>query len=95
MAHPILSGNPVPRGYDDSLMSEADWIARGHQQAMAMSNGLDWTNSSADADGDETGGCLNGDYSDDYHDALNRRLDEDEYYEARADADIRKLGRMR
>jgi hypothetical protein len=87
----FLRGNPVPVNLDEAGMTEADWLARGHQQAMAMINGNDWENSSADRYGDETGGELNGDYSDATHDALNQRLDDDEYYEAQVDQDLRKL----
>jgi hypothetical protein len=84
-------GNPVPVNLNETTMTAQDWLARGHQQAMAMLNGLDWSNSSADRHGDETGGQLNGDYSDATHDALNQRLVDDEYYEAEVDRDLRTL----
>jgi hypothetical protein len=87
----FLRGNPVPVNLDETGMTESDWLARGHQQAMAMINGNDWENSSVDKYGDETGGQLNGDYSDATHDALNQRLVDDEYYEAQVDQDLRKL----
>jgi hypothetical protein len=87
----FIRGNPVPTNLNETGMTAADWLARGHQQAMAMINGNDWENSSCDKYGDETGGQLNGDYSDETHDALNQRLKDDEYYEAQVDQDLRKL----
>lgn len=63
-------------------MTEEDWAKRGLEQAMAMREGGEAFDSSPDADGIATGGYYNGDYPDSYHDECNRRLDEDEYYEA-------------
>lgn len=67
-------------GEDD--MTEEDWAQRGQEQAASMLNALPWEVSSADAEGTPTGGCYNGDYTDEQHAELNARLDADEYYEA-------------
>lgn len=72
-------------------MLEQDWQLRGTHQAMSMLNALDPLISSADSDGVPTGGCYNGDYPDSYHDELNRRMEEDEQYEAKVDRDLREL----
>jgi hypothetical protein len=76
---------------DEDAMTKDGRRRRHHEQAMAMANCLDWTNSSGDCDGNETGGDLNCDYDDTTHDALNQRLKDDEYYEAQVDQDLRKL----
>lgn len=82
------------RGFDgEDKMTDKDWMKRGGDQARAMLNGLDPHLSSPDEDGTPTGGCYNGDYPDSYHDELNRKLDEDEYYEAEATEDVRSLFR--
>lgn len=91
----IVRGNAKSwRGFDgEDSMSEDDWIERGNDQARAMLNGLDPHLSSPDEEGDPTGGLYNGDYPDSYHDELNRRLDEDEYYEAEIGSDVESLFR--
>ena len=69
------------RGFDgEDKMTEADWQLRAHQQAMAMANGLPWTEANPDEDGAPTAGCYNGDYPQSVQDKLNRQLDEDEDY---------------
>ena len=71
------------RGEDgESDMTPDDWAKRCHEQALAMREGGSWDLSSPDDDGIPTGGCYNADYADEYHDECNRRLDEDEHYEA-------------
>ena len=83
---------PWWRGFNNEEdMTEDDWKQRGHQQASAMFAGRDWKDSNPDEDGTPTGGCYDGDYSDEYHDELNRKLDEDEYYEAEATENTRSL----
>ena len=82
------------RGMDgEDEMTDEDWYKRGHEQAMAMREGGDAFQSSPDEDGEATGGLYNGDYPQSWHDECNRRLDEDEYYEAQVDRDIRDLSR--
>lgn len=71
------------RGEDgEDQMTDDDWAKRGFEQAMAMREGGNAFDSSPDEDGIPTGGCYNGDYPDSWHEECNRRLDEDEYYEA-------------
>lgn len=80
------------RGQDnEELMSKDDWIQRGHDQAMAMLNGLPPEISSPDEDGDATGGCYNGDYTEEQHAEANKRLETDEYFEAQTEEDIREI----
>lgn len=82
------------RGMDgEEDMTQEDWIKRGGEQARAMLNGGDPFLSSPDEDGQPTGGMYNGDYPDSWHDECNRRLEEDEYYEAQVEADIREIAR--
>jgi hypothetical protein len=82
------------RGADgEDNMTEDDWMKRGHEQAMAMREGGNAFDSSPDDDGCPTGGDYNGDYPDSWHDECNRRLEEDEYYEAQVDRDMRDLYR--
>jgi len=78
-------------GEDD--MTDEDWAKRGLDQAMAMREGGDAFDSSPDDDGIPTGGYYNGDYPDSYHDECNRRLDEDEYYEAEVEQSFWSLFR--
>jgi hypothetical protein len=80
-----------PDGEDD--MTDDDWMKRGHEQAMAMREGGNAFDSSPDDDGDPTGGDYNGDYPDSWHDECNQRLEDDEYYEAQVDRDLRDLYR--
>lgn len=80
------------RGPDgEDSMSDADWMARGGDQARAMLQGGDAFDSSPDSDGDPTGGDYNGDYPDSYHDALNQRLDDDPDYAGQVESDVRSL----
>jgi hypothetical protein len=80
------------RDFDgEDEMTEADWMARGGEQARAMLNALDPFDSSPDQDGTPTGGCYNGDYPDSYHAQLNERLDHDEYFEAEVSEDVQAL----
>lgn len=65
-------------GEDD--MTEADWLKRGHEQAMAMREGGSWKDSNHDSSGTPTAGEYNGDYTDAQHDEANRKLDEDSDY---------------
>jgi hypothetical protein len=58
---------------------------------MATLNGCGSDLSSPDSDGDPTGGCYNGDYSQEVQDDLNRRLEADEYYEAEQTQAIQDL----
>jgi hypothetical protein len=67
---------------NEKAMTDDGWRRRGHEQAMAMSNGLPWQESSADGDGDPTGGDLDGDYNDLTHANECDKID-DEHYEAR------------
>jgi hypothetical protein len=85
--------NATPwRGFgNEDEMTEEDWQLRGTQQAMSMLNGLDSLDSTIDENGVPTGGCYNGDYPDSWHEECNRRLEEDEYYEAQAAQDIETL----
>lgn len=75
----------------EAQMTKQDWIARGTEQAIAMLNGCDAFESSPDEDGIATGGCYNGDYPESWHDECNRRLIEDEYYEASVDQQMQEL----
>lgn len=71
------------RGWDgEDDMTDEDWEQRAGEQARAMLHACDPFLSSPDEDGHPTGGQYNSDYSDEYHEALNRQLDEDEYFEA-------------
>ena len=71
------------RGMDnEDEMDEADWRERAGSQARSMLNALSWQDSCPDEDGTPTGGCYNGDYTEAEHEEANRKLDEDEYYEA-------------
>lgn len=80
------------RGLDgEEEMTDEDWIQRAGDQARAMLNGLPSDLSSPDEDGVATGGCYNGDYSQAVQDKLNQQLDEDEYYEAEVEGQIREL----
>jgi hypothetical protein len=82
------------RGEDgEGDMTDQDWTKRGHEQAMAMREGGNAFDSSPDNDGDSTGGLYNGDYPDSWHDECNRRLDNDEYYEAETEQSIWSLFR--
>ena len=76
-------------GEDD--MTQEDWQARGQQQASAMFAGRDWKDSNPDEDGVNTAGCYNGDYTDEYHEEQNRKLNEDEYFEAEQEGQTRNL----
>lgn len=82
------------RGYDgEPEMTEEDWALRGHEQAMAMREGGSWRDSSPDEDGEATGGCYNGDYTEEQHAAANERLEQDEYFEAQTQQNIWSLFR--
>lgn len=88
----IFSNANSWRGFDgEDDMTEEDWMKRGGEQARSMLNGLDAFDSSPDEDGIATGGCYNGDYPQSWHDECNRRLEEDEYYEAEVDQQLRDL----
>lgn len=89
--NPFSSGTSWrgPDGEDD--MNDDDWQQRGLDQAMAMREGGEAFDSSPDEDGQKTGGYYNGDYPESWHDELNQRLDDDEYYEAQTESDIREL----
>ena len=75
-------------------MTDEDWMQRAGDQARAMLNGLDPFLSSPDDEGVPTGGCYNGDYPQSWHDECNRRLVEDEHYEAHVDQQLRDLDRI-
>lgn len=80
------------RGMDgEDEMSEEDWKRRGYEQTSAMFAGRDWKDSNQDSDGDNTAGCYNDDYSKEYQDQLNEKLDHDEYYEASVEQPTRSL----
>lgn len=80
------------RGLDgEDNMTEDDWQKRGTEQAIAMYNGQDPDTSSPDDEGVPTGGCYNGDYSQETQDAANARLESDEYYEAEQAQNITDL----
>ncbi|MEL6139884.1 MAG: hypothetical protein AAFR42_21075 [Cyanobacteria bacterium J06628_6] len=82
------------RGLDgEGEMTEADWLQRAEEQALAMREGGSWENANPDEDSDPTAGCYEGDYPQDVHDALNQRLQTDEHYEAEVDRDLRTLFR--
>ena len=69
------------RGQDgEEQMTDDDWKKRGFEQAQSMLNCLPSEMSSPDEDGDETGGCYNGDYTEEVHARENERLDADEEY---------------
>lgn len=72
-------------------MTEADWAARGGDQARAMLSAQDPFLSSPDEYGLPTGGCYNGDYPQSYQDELNARLDADEYFEAEVEGQLNEL----
>lgn len=74
-------------------MTEEDWKERAGAQARSMLNCLPWQHSCPDEDGDFTSGQYDGDYSQEYQDELNRKLDEDEYYEAEQTESIRQVHR--
>lgn len=78
-----------PDGEDE--MTDEDWARRGLDQAMSMRDGGEAFDSSPDEDGDATGGYYNGDYPDSWHNELNQKLEEDEYYEAQVEQDISAL----
>lgn len=87
----ILGGSPW-RGLDgEDKMTDDDWMRRAHDQAMAMREGGDAFDSSPDEDGCPTGGNYNNDYPESWHDKLNKRLKDDEYYEAIVSDQVRKL----
>ena len=75
----------------EDAMTEDDWARRGHDQAISMLNGDDPFRSSPDEDGYPTGGNYNGDYPQSWHDECNRRLDQDEYYEAETGSSVEQL----
>lgn len=80
------------RGWDgEDDMTDEDWEQRAGEQARAMLHACDPFLSSPDEEGIPTGGEYNGDYPDSWHDELNRRLDEDEYYEAEQEANCKTL----
>lgn len=79
--------------FDESSMTEVGWLRRGTEQALSMLNGLPWQLSSSDSDGDPTGGCLDGDYTEVQHASARDKID-DEYFEAEIDQDAwRAIGR--
>lgn len=82
------------RDYDgEDEMTDEDWAKRGHDQAMSMLHAGAPDFSSPDEDGDPTYGCYNGDYPESYHEEMNRRLDEDEYFEAETEQSLWSLFR--
>ena len=92
----IFSGAKSWRGEDgEDKMTERDWKKRGGEQARAMMNGLSPEFSSPDEKGVPTGGCYNGDYPQSWHDECNRRLDEDEHYEAEVEGQLNELNHHR
>ena len=92
MKLPWPFGGESWRGPDgEPEMSEEDWAKRGFEQAQSMQNACDAFESSPDEDGDATGGYYEGDYPQSYQDALNARLDDDEYFEAQTEQDLRAL----
>lgn len=80
-----------PDGEDD--MTDEDWQKRCQEQAMSMREGGSPWDANPDEDGYPTAGQYNGDYPDSWHDELNRRLDEDEYFEAEVERDLWSLFR--
>lgn len=71
------------KGFDgEDEMSDRDWHQRGHEQASCLVATGDIEFSSPDASGTSTGGCYNGDYTQEQHDAANALLDDSEYGEA-------------
>ena len=71
-------------------MSDKDWHQRGHEQASCLVATGDIELSSPDSSGTETGGCYNGDYTQEQHDAANASLS-DEYVEAEFERDLSQL----
>lgn len=64
------------RGFDGELeMTANDWHRRGHEQASCFlaTGSIELAN--PDVDGIPTGGCYNGDYTDEEHAAANAELD--------------------
>jgi hypothetical protein len=64
------------RGFDgEDEMTDRDWHQRGHEQASCLiaTGGIEFAN--PDKDGVPTGGCYNGDYTDEEHDRANSELD--------------------
>jgi hypothetical protein len=86
MSHPLVTGNNGS-DFDEDSMTESDWYRRGHEQAAAMINGLTPEYANADADGDPTGGCLDGDYTELQRANAWDKID-DEYFEAEIDQDV-------
>ena len=87
----IFGGTPW-RGMDsEDDMTEADWTARAQDQAMHMREGGSWETANIDEDGTPTAGCYNGDYTQEQQNAMNAKLDEDEYYEAEVEAQVNTL----
>lgn len=75
----------------DDELTDDDKIQRAGEQARAAIFGSRWEDSSPDEDGHATGGDNNGDYPDSYHEKLNQRMKDDEYYEAEVERDLGTL----
>lgn len=80
-----------PDGEDE--MTKADWTKRGLEQAMAMREAGSWEDANPDEEGVKTAGYYNGDYPQSWHDECNRRLEQDEYFEAETEQSIWTLFR--
>jgi hypothetical protein len=78
-------------GEDD--MTDRDWHQRGHEQASALVATGDIEFANPDSDGIPTGGCYNGDYTDEQHDAANASLN-NEYTEAEVESQMKDLYRV-
>ena len=76
-------------GEDD--MTDEDWKQRHTQQGLAEFAGRSWREANPDEDGVNTAGCYNGDYTDEYHEEQNHKLNEDEYFEAEQEEQTRNL----
>lgn len=86
-----IGGTNSASADDNDNLSEGDRMQRAGEQARAAIFGSSWEDSSPDEDGNPTGGCRSDDYPDSWHEACNKRLDEDEYYEAEVDEGVRTL----
>ncbi|MEO0884668.1 MAG: hypothetical protein AAFY54_01885 [Cyanobacteria bacterium J06648_10] len=86
-----IGGTNSASADDSDNMSEGDKMQRAGEQARASIFGSRWEDSSPDEDGHATGGCRSDDYPDNWHEQCNKRLDDDEYYEAEADKSVRTL----
>jgi hypothetical protein len=82
------------KGLDgEDEMTDRDWHQRGHEQASCLVATGDIEFANPDSEGTPTGGCYNGDYTEEQHSAANALLD-DEYAEAEIGSQLNELSRL-